>query len=206
MKRNINPRSFPISEKFRIVSIVIFYVSVALVALSLVSFPVFCLIGILAANGRIVLIGFLSIVFSLLGIVIGQLLVLLVDTLSIITHKFEKDLTPEETVHFNNSFSLPEGLAKKYAEAKQKNAAKKAADAERTATSKTVTPPPPAPSVTVTPLSPVVPEVPLTPVQPEAPKEPSPSNTSWTCTCGQVNAEDAKFCTNCGSPKPASLF
>ena len=32
-------------------------------------------------------------------------------------------------------------------------------------------------------------------------KKPAPQPQGWTCTCGQVN--QGKFCPNCGSPKPA---
>ncbi|MBO5469340.1 MAG: SPFH domain-containing protein [Lachnospiraceae bacterium] len=43
---------------------------------------------------------------------------------------------------------------------------------------------------------------------PEAPEAPSPApnapaTDSWTCSCGTVNT--SKFCSNCGSPKPAPV-
>lgn len=35
----------------------------------------------------------------------------------------------------------------------------------------------------------------------------APSNQEkWTCTCGNDNVQDAKFCSNCGNPKPQTAF
>ena len=33
-------------------------------------------------------------------------------------------------------------------------------------------------------------------------QQPQQNGTGWTCSCGAVN--NGNFCTNCGSPKPAS--
>ncbi len=204
MKKKLSTRSFPISEKFRLVSIILFYVSIALVVLALLAFPVFLTIGIIINAGFIVT-GLYAILGSIGGLVVAQILILLSDSLAIWMHRQEKDLTKEEMEHFNNSFTVPDELDKKIAEAKAKRAQKKAAEAEAAAQAKAAQPVPPQGPAPVAPVNP--PEAPTpTPVTPTATPPVAPVANSWTCTCGQVNEEDAKFCANCGSPKPASLF
>lgn len=209
MKKKLSTRSFPISEKFRWISIILFYLSIALVVLAVLAFPVFLIIGIITANGALILTGLYSILASIAGLLGFQILILLSDSLAILMHRQEKDLTKEEMEHFNNSFSVPDELDKKMAEAKAKKAERKAAEAAAAAQAQANQPivPPPAPQATPT----DVPPTPTAPVSPTpaapaaAPTSAAPAN-GWTCTCGQVNEEDGKFCANCGSPKPASLF
>lgn len=204
MKKKLSTRSFPISEKFRLLSIILFYVSIALVVLALLAFPVFLTIGIIINAGFIVT-GLYTILGSIGGLIVAQILILISDTLAVWMHRQEKDLTKEEMEHFNNSFTVPDELDKKFAEAKAKRAQKKAAEAEAAAKAKAaqpVVPPTPTPA-TPAPTPEASTPAPVGPT--ETKPTPAAPNT-WTCTCGQVNEDDAKFCGNCGSPKPASLF
>lgn len=207
MKKKLSTRSFPISEKLRLVSIVLFYVSIALVALALLAFPVFLTLGIIF-NAALILTGLYTILASLGGLVVFQLVILLVDSLALAMHRLEKDTSKEDMEHFNNSFTVPDELNKTIAEAKAKKAARKAAEAEAKAAQAASAPAPkPSEPTPPTPIAPVAPA----PTEPTAPAPaptpaPAPAPNGWTCTCGQVNEEDAKFCANCGSPKPAPLF
>mgnify|MGYP001767174996 CR=1 FL=1 len=204
MKKKLSTRSFPISEKLRLVSIVLFYVSIALVVLALVAFPAFLIIGIIV-NAAFILTGLYTILASLAGLIVFQLVILLLDSLALAMHRLEKDVSKEDLEHFNNSFTVPDELDKKVAEAKAKKAARKAAEAEARASKNASEAHPAAPAepTAPTPIAPIAPA----PSAPEAPSSaPEPTPNGWTCTCGQVNEEDAKFCANCGSPKPAPLF
>lgn len=203
MKKKLSTRSMPISEKFRLLSLVLFYASIALVALALVAFPVFLTVGLILGVGAIILTGVYAIVGSLAGLILAQILILISDSLAVWMFRQEKELSKEEMERFNNSFTVPDTLDKKMAEAKAKKAERKAAEAAAAAQVKPAEPVVPPPNPTQTPS---IPDAPVSP-KPEVPSvTPAPVAKGWTCTCGQVNEEDAKFCANCGSPKPASLF
>lgn len=204
MKKKLSTRSFPISEKLRLISIILFYVSIVLVVLALLAFPVFLVIGIIV-NAAFILTGLYAILGSLAGLIGFQLIILLCDALALAMHRLEKDLSKEEMERFNNSFTVPDDLDKKVAEGKAKKAAKKQAEAEAAAAKAASAPvqPKPAEPTSPTPIAPIAP----TPTTPETPTPtPPPAPNGWTCTCGQVNEEDAKFCANCGSSKPTPLF
>jgi len=206
MKKKLSTRSFPISEKLRLVSIILFYVSIALVVLALLAFPVFLVIGIIV-NAAFILTGLYTILASLGGLIVFQIVILLCDSLALAMHRLEKDTSKEDMEHFNNSFTVPDELDKKMAEAKAKKAARKAAEAEAAAAKAASAPtPPPSPTAPTapTPIAPA-PSAPQAPTPTPTPT-PAPTAHGWTCTCGQVNDEDGKFCANCGSPKPAPLF
>ncbi len=206
MKKKLSTRSFPISEKLRLVSIILFYLSIALVVLALLAFPVFLTLGIIL-NAALILTGLYAILASLGGLIVFQVIILLCDSLALAMHRLEKDISKEDMEHFNNSFTVPDELDKKVAEAKAKKAARKAAEAEAAAAkaASAPTPPTPAEPTSPTPIAPIAP-APSAPEAPSPAPTPAPTPNGWTCTCGQVNEEDAKFCANCGSPKPAPLF